>query len=116
MGLVSIGPVAVSHGNPSFDADAVPTDHGIDSVTIAGSCSWAAAKSLRALVRNQANRTTKGGHTGILEWLVFDDDLLDDWTGYYIVEGFRLSAQQKDSLTTEDVPFTLSAAYLGDVA
>ncbi len=116
MGLVAIGPVAISHGDPAFATSASPIDHGIESLSIGGSCSWAAAHTLRELVKNQDNRTTSAGHTGILEWLEFDDALLDPLTGYYILEGFSIDADQRSSLTTTDVPFTLTAAYLGDMA
>ena len=116
MGLVAIGPVTISHGNPSFATGASPTGHGIESVTISGTCSWDASKTLRELVKNPYNQTTKSGHTGVLEWLEYDDDLLDDLTGWYILKGFDRDADQQSSLTTTDVPFTLQAAYLGDVA
>lgn len=116
MGLISIGPVSISHGNPDFGTSATPTNHGAESVSISGSCSWAASSTLRELVNNPDNQTTIGGHTGVLEWLEFDDDLLGDLTGYYLLENFSRSADHKASLTTTDVPFTLTAAYLGDMA
>ncbi len=116
MALTAIGPVTVSHGDPSFVANSAPTTHGIDDVTIAGSCSWTAEKQLREMVRNPDNRTTVGGRTGVLEWLAFDDTLLDDWTGYYLLETFNVTAGHTASLASTDVPFTLTAAYLGDLA
>lgn len=116
MGLVSIGPVTVSHGDPQFGASATPLSHGIESFSIAGSCSWAAAHTLRELVKNPDARSTVGSRTGVLEWLEFDDALLEPFTGYYLLEAFSISAAQKDSLTTADVPFTLSCAFLGDLA
>ena len=116
MGLVSIGPVTVSHGNPAFATGASPIGHGIESVTISGTCSWAASKTLRELVKNQDARVTKAGRTGVLEWLVFDDDLLDDLTGYYLLEGMSRDADHSASLNTTDVAFSISAAFLGDVA
>lgn len=116
MGLVAIGPVTISHGNPQFGTSGAPTEHGIESVSISGSCSWAAAHTLRELVKNPDAQTTVGGRTGVLEWLEYDDDLLGPLTGYYLLEGFSIDAGQKDSLTTTDAPFTLAAAYLGDLA
>lgn len=116
MGLISIGPVAVSHGNPRFGLSAAPTEHGIDSTVIAGSCSWAAAKTLRELVRNPYAQTSVGTHTGVLEMLVFDDNLLEDWTGPYLLEKFDSDPDQPDSLADTDCPFTLTAAFLGTLA
>ena len=116
MGLAAIGPVAISHGNPQFGTSGAPTQHGIESVSISGSASWAAVHALRELVNNPAAQTTVGGRTGVLEWLDYDDDLLGTLTGYYLLEGFSVDADHKASLTTTDVPFTLQAAYLGDVA
>lgn len=110
MGLVSIGPVSISHGNPSFGSSASAVGHGIRSLTISGSCSWAAANTLEELVANQDNRTTKAGHTGVLEWLEFSDALLSSRTGDYILKDFGIDADHKASLTTTDVPFTLIAA------
>lgn len=116
MGLVAIGPIAVSHGDPVFGVGADPTDHGMESVTIAGSCSWAAWHSLRELVGNPATRITKGGHDGVLEWLEFDDDLLGPLSGDYILERFTGNVAQKDSLTTTDAPFTLQAAFIPETS
>ncbi len=116
MGLVAIGPVAISHGDPKFATSGGPTNHGIESVTIAGSCAWADVHTLRELVNNPSAQTTIGGRTGVLEWLEYDDDLLEPLTGYYLLGRFSLDAGQRDSLTDTDAPFTLSAAYLGDMA
>ena len=116
MGLVAIGPVAISHGNPQFGTAAAPTTHGIESVSISGSCSWSAVHTLRELVNNPAAQTTIGGYTGVLEWLEYDDDLLEPLTGYYLLERFNLDADQQDSLATTDAPFTIQAAFLGDMA
>lgn len=110
MALVSIGPVTISHGDPKFSDSAEADGKGIESVTITGSCSWAASDTLRELVKNPANRTTKAGYTGVLETLVFDDDLLASLTGDYILQRFARDADQQSSLTTTDVSFTLTAA------
>lgn len=116
MALVSIGPVAISHGDPAFSSSGRPTGHGIRSRTIAGSCSWAAWHTLDELVANEDAQTTVGGRTGVQEWLEFDDEMLGNFTGYYLLEEWNGSADHKASLTTTDVPFTLTAAYLGDLA
>lgn len=116
MGLVSIGAVAISHGDPVFSWRSAPTAHGIRPASIAGSASWAAVKALGELVANATARRTVGGFTGVLEYIVFDDTLLSDLTGYYLLQDFTISAGQQDSLTATDVPFTLSAAYLGPLA
>lgn len=110
MALIAIGPVSISHGDPEFSS--ATAGHGVRSRSIGGSCSWAAANTLDELVVNEAARVTVKGHTGVLEWLEFDDALLGSWTGNYILEGFVINASQKDSLTTTDCPFTLTAAYL----
>lgn len=116
MGLVAIGPVTISHGNPSFSSSASPTGHGIRSRRFGGSCSWAAANVLDGLVSNSHARTTIDGHTGVVEWLEFDDAMLSSWTGYYLLEDFTIDAGQRDSLATTDCPFTLTAAYVGALA
>lgn len=110
MGLVAIGPVTISHGNPSFGSSASPTAHGIRSLTVSGSCSWAASDTLEELVANEGNRITKYGFTGVLEWLEFDDALLANRTGDYLLSDFSRDADHKSSLTVTDVPFTLTAA------
>ena len=109
MGLVAIGPVSISHGDPKFASSARSVGHGIRSLTIGGSCSWAAANTIEEMVANEDNRTTKAGHTGVLEWLEFDDALLGSRTGDYILEDFGIDADQESSLTTTDVSFTLVA-------
>lgn len=116
MALTAIGPVTISHGNPAFATGAAPTTHGIEAVTITGTCSWDASKTLRELVKNPHTQTTVGGFTGVQEWLYFDDDLLDDMEGDYLLLSFDRDASHKDSLTTTAVPFTLAAAFLGDDA
>lgn len=116
MALVAIGPAEISHGDPAFTSTANPTGHGIRSRTIGGSCSWDAWHTLDELVANRAAQTTVAGHTGVLEWLEFDDDLLEPFTGYYLLEQWNGTAAQKDSLSADDVPFSLTAAFLGDLA
>ena len=116
MGLVSIGAAAIDHGDPVYSWRSSPDSHGIRAASIGGSASWAAAKTLGELVANPTGRQTVGGFTGVLEYIVFDDSLLSDLTGYYLLQDFTISAGQQDSLTTTDVPFTLSAAYLGPLA
>ena len=109
--LATIGPIVIGHGDPQFSWASTPDD-GIRPGTISGSCSWAQAKQLSELVANRGRRTSVGGRSGVLEYIVFDDDLLDDFTGWYLLESFALSPAHKHSLTTTDVPFTLSAAHL----
>lgn len=115
MALVAIGPVAISHGDPAFSSAASGAGNGIRSRTIAGSCSWAAWHTLDELINNESLHRTIKGHKGVVEWLEFDDDLLTPFTGDYVLEQWNGTAGQKDSLTTEDVPFTLTCAYLGDL-
>ncbi len=110
MGLVSIGPVTVSHGDPKFTSSASPLGHGIRTLAVSGSCAWADALTLEELVANEHNRTTRGGYTGVMEWLAFDDALLSGRTGDYLIETFVVDADHKSSLTTSDLPFTFTAA------
>ncbi len=109
MGLVAIGPVAIAHGDPGITNAVDPTDHGVEVLTVTGSCSWAASDTLREMVKNEAARITSHGHTGILDELTFDDALLSALTGQYIIKSFVRTAGQQDSLTTTDVPFTMVA-------
>lgn len=118
VGLISIGPVSINHGDPQFSWDANPTGHGILTGTLGGSCLWFQAQTLRELVNNPDNRTTVASYTGVLEWVIFGGDLLADLTGYYLLLGFNYSPSQQHSLAgiEGDVPFTVSFAYLGDLA
>lgn len=116
MALVSIGAVTISHGDPEFSWDSTPTSHGIRGGSISGSCSWTAVQTLSELIANPDTQTTIGGRTGVLEYLVFDDTKLGTFTGYYLLEQFTVSPDHRSSLTTTDVPFSITCAFLGDVA
>lgn len=116
MALTAIGPVTINHGDPSFSYSGGPTGHGIRTGSISGSASWAAVNTLSELVANPDAQTTIGGRTGVLEWLEFSDSLMGSKTGYYLLEDFTQDADHRASLTATDVGFTLSAAYLGDMA
>lgn len=110
MALTAIGPVTIAHGDPVFGSSASPTAHGIRSLTVSGSASWTATDTLEELVANQATRITRAGFTGVVEWLNFDDALMSNRTGDYILIEFSRDADQKSSMTADDVPFTLNAA------
>lgn len=112
MALVAIGPIAISHGDPTFSASVSPTGRGMRSRSIGGSCSWAAAQTLEELVGNESAQVTIKGRTGVLEWLEFDDALLANYTGDYLLEDFSTNADHKASLTLTDVPFTLTVAHV----
>lgn len=110
VGLISIGPVLINHGDPKFSSSGESTAHGVRSLTISGSCSWSASDTLEELVANEHARVTKYGHTGVLEWLQFEGPLLHSRTGDYLLKGFARDADHASSLTFDDVPFSLVAA------
>lgn len=116
-GLISIGAVTINHGDPTFSWSGGPTGHGIRRCTIGGSCTWQQADTLSELVANPDDRTTTAGITGVREYVVFGGVLLASKTGYYLLLDFDQSAEHRHSLrgVTGDVPFTLSAAFLGDL-
>ena len=111
MGLASIGPVQISHGNPTFSWDSTPIGPGLRGCRIGGSASWVAVKQLSELIANPGREISVGGRMGVLEYLTFDDDLLGTFTGWYLIDGLGLAADHKDSLALYDLPFTLSAVY-----
>jgi hypothetical protein len=115
MGLASIGSITIQHGDPDFTWTSSPTAHGIRAASISGSCTWLQADQLSELAANPAT-TTIGGQTGVKVWVVFDDALLASKTGYYLLKSFDQKATQKSSLASSDVNFSLSAAFVGDLA
>lgn len=118
VGLISIGPVVVNHGDPKFSWDSNATGHGIMPASVSGSCLWHQAKTLLELVNNPAAQATVGGRTGVTEWIEYGGPLLSDLTGYYLLGAFTLAPSQEHSLAGPDgdVDFALDCFYLGDVA
>lgn len=113
-GLIGIGSVVISHGDPKFSWTAAPTSHGIRSCTISGSCLWLQADALEELVANEDRQTTIAGRTGVLEFIEFGGALLANRTGHYLLEDFKKDAGHEHSLNgvSGDVPFTIIAAYV----
>lgn len=116
MGLVSIGPVSLFHGNPDFSWSAAPTSRSGQAASISGLTDWDEAHELRELIANPALQQTVGGSTGVLEWIEFDDDLLGPFTGYYLLTAFAMSPTQDSSVGGSPVAFSLSADFIGDGA
>ena len=114
MGLVSVGAIAMDHRNPQMSWGSSSLD-GIAPVRISGQSPVASVQALWELVNNPAGRETKGSHTGVKEHLVFDGDLVGMFTGWYLLESCEMSAERPWSVT-DFTPFTLTAAYLGDMA
>lgn len=117
VGLISIGPVVINHGDPKFTWDSNASQHGSMPASVSGSCLWYQAMTLLELVNNPAVRRTVGGRTGVQEWIEYGGPLLIGLTGYYLLETFRLAPDQEHSLAGPegDVAFSLDCVYMGDV-
>jgi hypothetical protein len=115
MGLVSVGPVAVAIHVPTFNEGAQPITHGITSFEVSGLMAWATARTLKEMVANPDGRQTVGGQTGVLEYLVFTGDEQEAITGYYLLQSFILGAATYTHRKIGRTPFSLTAAYLGDL-
>lgn len=115
MSLVSIGPVAVDIRMPSFSESADPITHGISGFQVSGLLVWDTARSLKEMVNNPDSQQTVGGLTGVLEHLVFTGDEQEAITGYYLLQSFVLGAATYTHRKIGRTPFSLSAAYLGDL-
>ena len=118
VGLISIGPVVVNHGDPKFTWDSNASQHGIMPASVSGSCLWYQAQTLLELVNNRDARSTVGGRTGVLEWIEYGGPLLANLSGYYLLDTFSLAPEHVHSLSgiEGDVAFALSCHYLGDMA
>lgn len=113
MSLVSIGSIVMDHRNPQLSWG---TDlHGISPVTISGQSSVASVLQLLELANNPFGRQTRGGHTGVLEQIVFSGALVGSFTGDYLLESCTASAERPWSVTPF-MPFTLNAAFIWDFA
>lgn len=111
--LVSIGAVAVDYRRPNLRRTAQPTTHGIIAVSLTGLVEDAAVDTLSELVANPFGQVTKGGFTGVQEWIVFSGALAGR-TGYYILQNFDDTVEHS-MMFTGFTEFSLSAAYLGDL-
>ena len=113
MSVTDFGPVAAIHYNPTYQQTA--TVDGISAVQIGGSLPLAAAQTLFELVNNKDDRTTIGGRTGVLEWVTSPYPVIAPFNGYYLFQSFDF-VPYKFSDGTIAADFTLTAAYLGDMA
>lgn len=118
MSLRQLGPVALAGtdwGVPRVTWTSQPTASGMRGGSISGVLTWAQAQQLSELVDNPDRATTIGGAVGVLEHLVFDDELLRPFAGWWLLESFDLAGEQQWSLAGVDgpVPFTLSGVFLG---
>lgn len=116
--LVSIGAVTVDYRRPSLKWTSAPTNKGIRPCSITGLVELSKALTLSELVANHALAITRGGFTGVQEWVVFDGDVLESFTGYYLLQTFDINIERELMFggPTGPTGFSLTAAYLGDVA
>lgn len=117
MSLRYLGPVPVTeHFDPSFSWTSEDVA-GIRGASISGELPWSKAQQLSELVNNGARRITIGSHSGVLEYVHLDDVMLRDFQGFYLFRSFDVDADHASSLNGVDgpVPFSVDAAYLGDI-
>lgn len=105
---------------PSFRLTSTPTTHGIRPCSLSGLFDLPAIQTLDEMCSNPARQETVGGFTGVKEWLIFTGDVLEMYTGYYVIVSFDPDYQREFFFgtvgTSAFMPFSMSAAYLGDVA
>ncbi len=113
MSVTDFGPIAAIHYNPTYQQTAAV--NGISDVQIGGSLPLLKAQELFELVNNEDNRTTVAGRTGVLEFITSPYPVISPFNGYYLFESFDF-VPYKFSTGTIAAHFTLTAAYLGDLA
>lgn len=113
MSMTDFGPVEALHYNPSYTQRAIVD--GISDVQIGGALPLAEAQTLWELVNNKDNRTTIGGRTGVLEWIESPYPVIAPFNGWYLLQAMDFTPY-KFSNGTIAADFTLSCAYLGDMA
>lgn len=123
---MNIGAIVLDWFTPTVSVDSSPQGKGQSSVTIAGSAPYPIVQSLREFVENYRARETVGPVTGVKEYVEFDCDVLDAEDGWYLFTGFSKSwdklhmdaaASLEPELGQGDtalIPFSVSAAYLGE--
>lgn len=114
MSMTDFGPVEALFYNPSFDLEADATT-GIAVGQISGELPLAAAQTLFELTNNKDNRTTIGGHTGVLEWFESPYPVIAPFAGWYLFGPLRFTPY-KFSSGTIAASFSMPVAYLGDMA
>lgn len=115
MGLTNIGPVAVRVRKPAFNWTSSASAQGQRAGAFAGVVQWAQAQQLSELVDNPGRRLTIGPSNGVLEPLWFDDVLLAQFSGWYLLDSFELLGDWQWSGHGIDYPvaFSLKCVFLG---
>lgn len=116
--LLSIGAITVDYRRPNLKWSSTPTSRGIRSCSISGLVELSKAHQLSELVANPLLARTIAGFTGVLEWVVFDGDVLLPFTGYYLLQTFDINVERELMFggLSGPIGFSLTAAYLGDLA
>lgn len=116
--ISSIGSVPVDWRRPTIRFTSAPTNHGVRTCSIGGLFDLPAVHSLDELCSNPARQETVYGFTGVKEWCVFTGNVLSLYTGWYILQSFDPDYQREFFFGTIGasafMPFSMSAAYLGD--
>lgn len=116
MSIRQIGPIAVTHYDPSFSWTSSPAPAGMTETEFSGNLERGQARRLRELVNSPTRRTTVYGIDGVLE-LVWDDTDVS-LNGLYLLRSCGLSPDfdvRPTGPNNELVPFSLSLLHLGQV-
>ncbi len=123
---MNIGSIVLDWFTPLVSRDASPAGKGQTAVTISGAGYHAVVDELEELVSNYRNRITRGGETGILQYIDFDCASLANRKGWYLLQGFSDTVDKvhMDAIASLEVDlghgdtavlsFSLKAVYLGD--
>ncbi len=115
MGLAYIGPVAVRVRKPAFNWTSNPTSQGQRAGAFTGVMQWGQAQQLSELVDNPVLQQTEGPSVGVPETLWFDDVLLAQFSGRYLLQNFDLLGDWQWAGHGIDYPvaFALRCVFLG---
>lgn len=125
---MDIGPIFIDWFTPTLTVDSSPMDKGTSSWKIGGAAPHLVVEELRELVENYHGRVTIGTETGVLEYVRFGCASLESRDGWYLLQGFNESIDKlhMDAIDSTDIDlghgdtavlsFSISAAYLGDMA
>lgn len=114
MSLGYIGPIPVDfHGDPTFTWQSAANANGMRSASIGGYFDWPVAHQVLELVNNPGRVVTVGDVAGVLDVVWFDDDLLRDLRGWYLIENASINPAQIDSIAG-CVPLTINATLVGE--
>lgn len=112
---LEIGPVVTTPYDFTATVAAASNPKGFRELSVSGSIENALAETLSEMVANRDARTTLGGVTGVLEYVIFGSPAMAHMTGDYLLLDFPTSPDGIDP----DWPyskFSLKAVYLGDLA